>query len=64
MSDFKTRLLEERNQLSDRVEKLDGFLNSENSSKIDKKQKTLLGIQLPAMQAYLAVLDERISLLD
>jgi len=60
MSDFKTRLLEEKDQLEEKVEKLEAFLQSNKSNEIDQIQLALLGIQLPAMKTYLRCLDERI----
>ena len=61
MSDFKTRLLEEKDQLEEKVEKLEAFLQSNKSNEIDQIQLALLGIQLPAMKTYLRCLDERIG---
>lgn len=63
MSDFKTRLTEEQSQLAERVEKLEAFLQTSNADNIDKVQRTLLDVQLPAMKTYLTVLNERIRLL-
>lgn len=64
MSDFKTRLLDEKQQLEDRHGKLNVFLLSENASKIDPLQKSLLGIQFAAMATYLECLSQRIAWLE
>jgi hypothetical protein len=63
MSDFKTRLVQERTELSDKVGKLDSFMNSESFSNIEVKQQELLRIQLHLMKSYEWVLNQRINLL-
>lgn len=63
MSDFKTRLNEEIEQLKDKTEKLSAFLSSENSNKIDATQHILLKVQLDSMRTYLNVIEARYSLL-
>lgn len=57
---FKTRLLEERDQLSEKENKLEEFLRSDKSESIDPFQLTLLRIQHAAMVTYLECLKERI----
>lgn len=64
MSDFKTRLLEERDQLQERVIKLDAFLDSEAFETISEKQQLLLDDQLALMEDYLWILNTRIEDLD
>lgn len=61
MSNFRTRLEEEKAQLNDRIEKLEAFQNSENFSKIDPVQMTLLNCQAHAMRTYSQILLERIA---
>ncbi len=61
MSDFKTRLIEEKNELIEKTEKLGTFLNSENSKTIDEFQLTMLNIQLSAMQTYYGCLEARVN---
>jgi hypothetical protein len=63
MSDFKTRLVQERTELSDKTGKLDSFLNSEAFHTIDEKQQELLKIQVHLMKSYEWVLNQRINLL-
>ena len=41
MSDFKTRLIEEKAELSNKLDKLNDFIGSENFRKIDSVQMTL-----------------------
>jgi len=60
MEDFKVRLLEERNQLKDRFEKLDTFIQSETFDKLELELQVLMEDQLGAMSDYLYCLWERI----
>lgn len=64
MSDFKTRLQDEKLQLDEKIYKLEPFLSSEAFTKIDINQQSLLNEQLPIMKAYSTVLAKRLSLLD
>ncbi len=61
MSDFKTRLLEEKAQLTERTTKLGVFLDGDKISEIDPVQATLLGIQHKAMETYERCLEERLA---
>lgn len=61
MSDFKTRLLEEKQQLDERREKLEAFIKSDPFQTIDGVQQSLLNIQANAMLTYSQVLTERIA---
>jgi hypothetical protein len=64
MSDFKSRLLEEKAQLDERGDKLNSFIVSEKFESIDPIQKSLLKVQLQAMVTYGQCLMERIKVLD
>ncbi len=61
MSDFKTRLIEEKAQLEEKLDKLDAFLVSEKVKEIDDVQKALLQVQATAMNTYLQCLKARIE---
>ena len=61
--DFKSRLIQEKSELSDKTGKLGSFLDSENFSKIDVRQQELLKIQHNLMKSYEWVLQQRINLL-
>ena len=61
MSYFKTRLIEEKAQLEEKLDKLDAFLFSEKVKEIDDVQKALLKVQATAMNTYLQCLKERIE---
>jgi hypothetical protein len=64
MSDFKTRLLEEKAQLDERLEKLQAFQNSPGFQNIPAIQQALLNIQANAMATYSQILLERIAWLE
>ena len=59
--DFKTRLIEEKNQLEEKLDKLDAFLVSDKVEGIADVQKALLFVQATAMNTYLRCLEERIE---
>jgi hypothetical protein len=66
MEDFKKRLIIEYKELSEKVEKLKGFLQNEKSDKFFEDeflQANLLVIQLSNMLAYLQCLELRMNLL-
>ncbi len=64
MSDFKSRLLEEKAQLDDRTTKLGLFLDGDKILQVDPVQQSLLGLQYLAMQTYQRCLLERIHWLN
>ena len=61
MSTFKERLVLEYVELKVKGEKLNEFIYSENFSKIDPLQQSLLKVQIKAMETYLECLIERID---
>jgi hypothetical protein len=63
MNTFYDRLLEEKIQLSERIVKLNTFLESDKAQSIDPVQLSLLKVQLQAMSTYYLILTERIALL-
>lgn len=64
MSDFKSRLNDEKAELDDKIEKLDSFLKSDNVKNIDSVQVSLLNVQSQVMKSYSQILLERITLLN
>lgn len=60
MSDFITRLQQERDELKLKRDNLNNFLFTENFEGIDQIQKGLLQIQYSAMITYLKCLNERL----
>lgn len=63
MSDFKSRLLTEKSELDEKIEKLSPFIQDGKFQSIDPRQQKLLLKQLPVMKEYSAILNERISIL-
>ena len=64
MSDFKSRLIEEKAQLDERLEKLLAFQSSDAYGCETTFQQTLLNVQAAAMATYSQILLERISWLE
>ncbi len=61
MSTFKERLVDEKTQLDEKIEKLEAFTLSENFQKIEAVQMSLLNAQLFAMKTYSQILLERLA---
>lgn len=61
MSDFFTRLLEERNQLEEKLDKLDEFLMHKEADNLEPEDLSLLKVQATAMNTYLQCLVQRIE---
>ena len=61
MSTFKERLIDEKTQLDEKIEKLEAFTLSENFQKIEAVQMSLLNAQLFAMKTYSQILVERLT---
>ena len=55
------RVVEEAEQLDDKITKLEAFLKSDKVSVVDGQEVTLLGTQLQAMKNYSDLLHARIS---
>lgn len=64
MSTFYERLLTEKSELDEKIEKLDAFQKSEKFKEIDPRQMSLLNIQAQAMATYSQCLLERVALLS
>lgn len=64
MSDFKSRLSEEKAQLDERGNKLEAFIKSEKFETVSEVQRSLLKVQLQAMTTYGQCLLERITWLE
>jgi len=60
MSDFISRLSDEKSQLDEKIAKLEAFSKSDAFNGIDNVQRGLLKIQLNAMATYSQILDERL----
>jgi predicted CoA-binding protein len=64
MSTFKERLTAEMQDLKEKIDKLEVFVNSDALFNIDATQQVLLRIQLQSMINYFQILVERIAWLD
>lgn len=64
MPDFKSRLLTEKTELDEKIDKLSTFTKSDSFATIDPRQQSLLGDQLTAMLTYSDILEHRIALLN
>ena len=63
MSDFKERLKVEYDELTERHVKLAEFLVSGKADALSNGNRSLLGMQLSAMQDYITILEIRLELL-
>ncbi|MGJ8760380.1 MAG: crAss001_48 related protein [Polaribacter sp.] len=61
MNEALVRVTEEKQQLSQKVDALEKFIKSDLFTEIDRRQQSLLKIQLPAMKMYLECLSQRIE---
>ena len=61
---FLGRLKNEFNELQERTEKLEAFLETENFQKLDDENRSLLNRQIGLMQSYRDTLSRRIEILD
>lgn len=63
MEDFKKRLIVEREELDDKLAKLEAFIGSPRFENLDERNRELLVSQRGAMRQYSDILNERISIL-
>ena len=61
MQDFQQRVIDERAALDEKRVKLDEFMAGEMFSKLPQEERMRMARQLDAMNAYSAVLGERIA---
>lgn len=58
---FLDRMIIEREELSNKIDKLEKFICSEKFNSLNDKQRILLNMQLHSMIEYLLIIKERIS---
>lgn len=63
MEDFKKRLVVERDELDDKLAKLEEFIGSTRFENLDERNGKLLVAQRDAMRQYSVILNVRISIL-
>lgn len=61
---WKKRLVKERDEVQERLERLSVFIVGFSFSELDQRTKSLLRIQQGLMEDYLAVLNMRLELLE
>lgn len=61
MEDFQIRVIDERDQLSEKLDKLDSFIESDRFQDLHWRDRHLLTRQAVCMQSYKEILDERIN---
>ena len=64
MSDFKSRLEVEKNELEDKTRKLTDFLYCDKGFELSEGNRLLLNKQLKLMNEYLEILIIRLELLN
>jgi hypothetical protein len=63
MEAFKVRLINEQFELQEKINTLNGFINSESFGNIDIFQQNLLKEQIVAMESYNNILIKRLAAL-
>ena len=63
MDSFKVRLINEQFELQEKINTLNGFINSESFGNIDIFQQNLLKEQIVAMESYNNILIKRLAAL-
>lgn len=61
---WKKRLVKERDEVQERLERLSVFIVGFSFAELDQRTKSLLRIQQGLMEDYLAVLNMRLELLE
>jgi len=61
---FHQRLIAEKDELDEKIKKLQSFLESSVFGAIEPAQQVLLRVQVKAMDTYSQILTERLSLLQ
>lgn len=64
METFLDRLINEKNDLQIKFNKLNSFMLSDKFNELDINNQSLLNIQVSAMETYLKCLLERINIIN
>jgi len=62
MSDYQDRVVKEKDELAEKINKLNLFTGSPQFQSVEVRQQVLLRTQLDVMNEYLRILEERIKL--
>lgn len=60
MESFVKRLIAEHKELTEKRDRLNGFINSKDSNKVSKRELLLLGAQLVTIDTYIDILENRL----
>lgn len=60
MENFVKRLIVEHKELTEKRNRLNGFINSKDSNKVSKRELLLLGAQLVTIDTYIDILENRL----
>lgn len=60
MENFVKRLIVEHNELTEKRNRLNSFINSKDSNKVSKRELLLLGAQLVTIDTYIDILENRL----
>lgn len=63
LPDFLVRIVSEKKELSEKINKLNAFIQSKKIRELDIEQSALLFAQRKAMKEYLDILEQRIALI-
>ena len=61
MEDFQKRVVDEHDELAQKVARLTSFVNSDKFIKVDSMEQSRLMEQLGVMTQYMGILEERIG---
>jgi len=61
MADYRSRLIVEKNELKEKLDKLKAFIDSESIAKLDERNRELLRSQYMTMKDYLFILESRLA---
>ena len=61
MQDFQLRVITEKAELMDKIDKLETFIKNSIFIELDKIDQHLLGLQLHIMKAYFSTLKARVA---
>lgn len=60
MENFVKRLIVEHKELTEKRDRLNGFINSKDSNKVSKRELLLLGAQFVTIDTYIDILENRL----
>ena len=61
MQDYQVRVVTERNELTEKIEKLTAFVEGEKFASVESEEASRLKNQLRVMREYQSILDARLK---